>query len=503
MKRVSGCLSCHAAFSAYIRSGAYRNGTIQRSYFRPTFAPKPTLNIKHIRENPGLYAQNCIDRCYLPQAQNGWKILELHGQFMKEQMETLDLRRRNNAIGEELKKHASTDKGERNSLLEEAKSIKAELMEFRRKEKAIRDEMEELAIELPNLSSFHTPVGKTPKVLGHINGVNTPVVEGSRSHIDIGRRLDLLDFEASAVTSGWGWYFLKNEGALLEQALVQYAISVAMKRGWVVMTPPSLVYGHIASACGFMPRDQNGETQIYGIGTLTGDSEKGNLVLAGTAEIPFAGFQANKTLAGANLPLKVIGPSRCYRAEAGARGVDTKGLYRVHEFTKVEMFAWTSPPAVDGERFGSEDETAVSQTEEVFEEMVEIQREILTSLGLHARILEMPTTDLGASATRKIDIEAFFPSRTSIDNGYGEVTSASICTDYQSRRLNTKVKFERDGVKSGFAHTVNGTAIAVPRVLAALLENGWDEQSETVSVPQCLRKWMPGELEKITARARL
>jgi len=503
MKRVSVCLTCHAAFCARILSGIYRNGTIQRSYFRPAFAPKPTLNIKHIRENPGLYAQNCIDRCYAPQAQNGWKISELHDRFMQEQMEALSLRQRNNAVGEEWKKHASTGKGERSTLLEEAKSLKAEITEVRKKERAISDEMEKLALELPNLSSFQTPVGKTPKVLGYINGVHKPTAEGGRSHVDIGRRLDLLNFEASAVTSGWGWYFLKNEAALLEQALVQYAISVAMKRGWMVMTPPSLVYSHIASACGFMPRDQNGETQIYGIGTLEGDSEKGSLVLAGTAEIPFAGSQANKTFAEADLPLKVIGPSRCYRAEAGARGVDTKGLYRVHEFTKVEMFAWTSPPAVDGERFGSDDETAVSQTEEVFEEMVEIQTEILASLGLHARILEMPTNDLGASATRKIDIETFFPSRTSIDNGYGEVTSASICTDYQARRLNTKVKFEQDGVKAEFAHTVNGTAIAVPRVLAALLENGWDEQSETVNVPQCLRKWMPGELERITGRMRV
>ena len=129
--------------------------------------------------------------------------------------------------------------------------------------------------------------------------------------------------------------------------------------------------------------------------------------------------------------------------------------------------------------------------------MITIQTEILTSLGLHARILEMPTTDLGASASRKIDIEAFFPSRKAIDDGYGEVTSASICTEYQARRLDTKVKFHRGDVKTAFAHTVNGTAMAVPRILAALLENGWDEETKTVEVPECLRKWMPGEIGRI------
>lgn len=316
--------------------------------------------------------------------------------------------------------------------------------------------------------------------------------------MEIGKELDILDFEASATTSGWGWYFLKNEGALLEQALIQYALEVAMQKGWKVMTPPSLVYEHIASACGFMPRDQNGETQRYGIANdgMASDPEKPSLVLAGTAEIPFAGSQARKTLNAHELPLKIIGPSRSYRAEAGARGVDTKGLYRVHEFTKVEMFAWTRPDVEqDGEdRFGDLP-TEEDQTETIFEEMLSIQQQVLTDLGLHAQILEMPSTDLGASATRKVDIEAFFPSRTSINHGYGELTSASICTDYQSRRLATRLK--QQNAKLGFPNTLNGTAIAVPRVLACVLENGWDEKTRTVNIPQCLRKWMPGGIATI------
>jgi len=444
-----------------------------------------------------LYEQNCIDRNYGVHAKNGWKILELHNRLVVQQREAVELRQRNNAIGKELKKA-----GGQSSLLEEARTLKTKLAEIEREEKDVQQAIEGLALELPNLSSLKTPVGEQPEVLGYVNGDATPQGGPRESHVDIGKELDLLDFEASATTSGWGWYYLKNEGALLEQALVQYALSVAMERGWQVMTPPSLVYSHIASACGFMPRDQHGETQIYNIGQ-DASAEKASLVLAGTAEIPFAGSQANKTLSDTDLPLKVIGPSRCYRAEAGARGVDTKGLYRVHEFTKVEMFAWTCPPSQSAE---ADDEFAEhdtnSQVDGVFDEMISIQTEILTSLGLHARMLEMPSTDLGASASRKIDIEAFFPSRTAIENGYGEVTSASQCGTYQSRRLGTRLKRERGDSKLDWPHTVNGTAMAVPRVLAALMENGYDEQTKSVAVPDCLRRWMPGHMDKIGPKTK-
>ena len=322
------------------------------------------------------------------------------------------------------------------ALVEEARVLKEELRSFERWEVETRGVMEGLAWEVGNLSSEETPVGDVAKVIGFVNGEEPPEVErlrggAGRSHVEIGKELDILDFEGSAVTSGWGWYFLRNEGALLEQALVQYALDMSMKRGWQVMTPPSLVYEHIASACGFMPRDQNGETQRYGIAD-SDDKEneardKASLVLAGTAEIPFAGSQANKTLKASELPLKLIGPSRCYRAEAGARGVDTKGLYRVHEFTKVEMFAWTTPPypptpSVDATRFNTASSSSSptnepDQTEQTFTEMLSLQTHLLTTLGLHARILEMPTADLGASAARKVDIEAFFPSRQSPKTG--------------------------------------------------------------------------------------
>lgn len=376
-------------------------------------------------------------------------------------------------------------------IIEEARTLKAELFAVEAKESELQEEIEELAQDLPNLSSVHTPVGENFEVVGYINEhLQSTRAKTAKSHVDIGQELGILDFTGSAQTSGWGWYFLIGDGAMLEQALVQYALNVTRKRGWKAVAPPSLVYSHIASACGFQPRDQNGEQQVYAIEQPEKDKSKPQLALAGTAEIPLAGMKASQNLDEAQLPLKTVGVSRCYRAEAGARGADTKGLYRVHEFTKVEMFAWTLPDNVGEDHFTS---TTVASSEAIFEEMLSMQKEILGALGLHCRILEMPTTDLGASATRKRDIEAYFPSRREKDEGWGEVTSTSMCTDYQSRRLHTRVRVNG---KLEFPYTLNGTAIAVPRVLAAILENHWNEADSTVTIPEVLRPFMGGQ-EKI------
>lgn len=378
---------------------------------------------------------------------------------------------------------------DRESLLEEARQLKAQISDIEAGEARLSAEMDGLAVQLPNITGPDTPIGNEAKLLGCINDHPEPVPSASdrvwRSHVHIGQELELLDFAAASTTSGWGWYYLTNEAALLELALVQYALSVARERGWKMVSPPSIVYSHIAAACGFRPRDQNGEQQVYALQQTEKDKERGKpeLSLAGTGEIPLAGMKANQVLEEEELPLKVVGVSRCYRAEAGSRGMDTKGLYRVHEFTKVEMFAWTLP---------DEPQAGVSHSKNVFAEMVEIQKDILEALGLHCRILEMPSTDLGASATRKQDIEAYFPSRREKDDGWGEVTSASICTDYQARRLGTRVRTDKFGRKLEWPHTVNGTAMAIPRVLAALLENGWDEKEMCVRIPVVLQPWMGG-----------
>ena len=473
-----------------------------RHYSRPSFAPKPSIDIKHIRQNPGLYSQNCVDRNYKHQEQHPWLILKLFEAWQRLQKDSRELREQNNEVQRKLANVASTGEHFKNGsadlpdkvkLHKEAKDLKERIRGIESQESLLQDQIERMAIDLPNLSSTFTPTGNEPELMEYINEHPEPQSSSSdrvwRSHVYIGSELRLLDFTAAAKSSGWGWYFLLNEAALLEQALIQYALSVALNRGWKLVSPPSITYSHIAAACGFQPRDQNDEQQIYTLAQSDKDTDKPTLCLSGTAEIPLAGMKADQVLEEADLPMKVIGVSRCYRAEAGARGVDTKGLYRVHEFTKVEMFAWTSPDEVTAE---SLQESGVLHSTKAFEEMISIQKEILQGLELHCRVLEMPSAELGASATRKRDIEAFFPSRQEKNDGWGEVTSASICTDYQSRRLATRFRRSKGGAKYEWPHTVNGTALAVPRVLAAILENGWDDKTMSVAIPKALQPYMGG-----------
>jgi seryl-tRNA synthetase len=467
-----------------------------------SFAPKPAIDIKHIRQNPGLYEANCVERNYAAQSKASWRILKLHNEWLALQQDARHLREQNNQLRGKLAKASTSGDQDRASMITEAKALKSKIGSIEEKEALLQEEIDSLAQGLPNLSSTSTPVGDEPELIEYINDHPEPEASKSdrmwRSHVHIGAELGILDFAGAAQTSGWGWYFLVDEAAMLEQALVQYALSVVRKKGWKVVSPPSMVYSHVASACGFQPRDQSGEQQIYAIEQAEKDKAKPQLVLTGTAEIPLAGMKANQTFEDSELPLKTVGVSRSYRAEAGARGADTKGLYRVHEFTKVEMFAWTLPDNNDQEYFST---PTPSSSETVFAEMMDIQKEILQALGLHCRVLEMPTTDLGASAMRKRDIEAFFPSRREKDNGWGEVTSTSMCTDYQSRRLHTRVRLGKSGGKLDFPYTLNGTALAVPRVLAAILENNWDEKDCSVTIPEVLRPFMGG-LEKILQKQK-
>ena len=490
-----------ALFNGY-PSRSFSHSNTRHSESPPSIAPKPSFNQKHIRQNPQLYSDNCLRRNYKSQIESPFEIVKLFDEWLQSQKSARGLREKGNAIQKQLS-HPSSSSGveagdqdgqveQKTQLLELAQDLKKQISTFEVLEREISKKMEDLAAGLPNLTSDETPLGKEPNILGYINEPDVQqYIEGHldpsspfsnksrRDHVQISTDCDLVDFAGAATTSGWGWYFLKNEAMDLEHALVQYALKVARRHGFAGISPPSVVYTHIALACGFRPRDQNGEHQVYGIYQPNGDGEKDkpSLSLAGTAEIPFAGMKADLVLDQAELPIRVVGSSRCFRAEAGARGVDTKGLYRVHEFTKVEMFAWTAP--------GSEDET--------FTSMLDVQKEILQNLGLYCRVLEMPSTDLGASAFRKQDIEAFFPSRRKKHGGWGEVTSTSICTDYQTRRLNTRIRSPAGSrAKMEFPSTVNGTALAVPRVLAALLENGWDEKGQCVRIPEILWPWMHG-----------
>lgn len=464
---------------------------------RPPQAPRVAIDIQHIRANADLHSQNCVDRAYEGLSKYPYHIQEFSNEIKKGEQLAQKLHTRANLVEAEIRSAKSpnnkaedgneseagpaSDQTAIAELLEAAREIKEQLQKIEESSKPFAAQIQDFAEALPNLTSDQTPIGHTPRILGHHPGTSRPVTEKHpSSHADIGRELDLLDFSAAGAISGWGWYFLKNEAALLEHALVQYALSVAIRHGFQPISPPSIVYSHITAACGFQPRDQGDEQQIYTLHQSKDDfaSGKPQLSLTGTAEIPFAALYSNTNIPASDLPLRVVGSSRCYRAEAGSRGINTKGLYRVHEFTKVEMFGWTAPSPDAG------------PATELFEQIVNIQAQIHSALGLQFRVLEQPSSDLGASATRKQDIEAYFPSRSTQNGGWGEVSSASICTDYQTRRLATRIKTGRG--KMQFPHTVNGTALAVPRVIAALLETHWDAQDRCVHIPEVLWPWMHG-----------
>ncbi|PGH03759.1 serine-tRNA ligase [Blastomyces parvus] len=506
---------------------------------RPPTAPKPTPDIKHIRENADLYSQNCIDRNYHDLAQYPYEIQRLSTESHELQVALREPQRKIKQIETAIAKLMKDSSNSRNADTEEKQKQKSkveeELSTLRLSAQHLKDqshhltttraahakEIERLGLSLPNLTSPETPPGAEPRLVSYINyDPNTPanLPTHTTSHVTIGTALNLLNFASAAQASGWGWYYLTNEAALLEQALIQYALSVALRRGWQAVSPPSLVYTHMAHACGFQPRDAHNEQQIYHIEQSERDVARGRpgRCLAGTAEIPLAAMFLGQEMGGkgkeSQLPMKMVGVSRCFRAEAGARGADTRGLYRVHEFTKVELFGWAMPDSA-GEGTASKGiGGGVVTATTLFDDILALQTEILTALNLPCRILEMPAHDLGASAARKQDIEVLFPSRMAsshssspaenatsntasnngidVESGWGEVTSASICTDYQTRRLGTRLKSDAGAGK--FPHTVNGTAMAVPRIIAALLEHGWDEKRGVVVLPEVLRTWMGG-----------
>ncbi len=285
-----------------------------------------------------------------------------------------------------------------------------------------------------------------------------------RDHVAISEAHNLIDFEAGSRVAGHGFYFLKNEAVLLELALMQLAVTRLREAGFTLMTTPDLAKDDIIEGIGFLPRGP--ESQIYSI-------ENSELSLVATAEITLGGALKDQVLEIDDLPLRCAGISHCFRTEAGAHGRATRGIYRVHQFTKVEMFGFTAPTLEASNAFHNE--------------VVEIEEGLFQALEIPYRVVDTCTGDLGGPAYRKFDLEAWMPGRG--DGGdWGEVTSASNCTDYQSRRLG--IRCRTPGKKgTEFVHTLNGTAVATSRALIALLENH-QQADGTIHIPEALRPWV-------------
>jgi seryl-tRNA synthetase len=315
------------------------------------------------------------------------------------------------------------------------------------------------------MSHPDAPIGVDDKANLEVRRGETPTPDfdfPTRDHVELGEALDMIDFEAGARVAGAGFYFLRNDAVRLELALQQYALQTLSAAGFTPVITPDLAYTEILHGTGYIPRGP--ETQIYSI-------ENTNLNLVATAEIPLGGMMSGHVLEAEDLPTRICGISHCFRTEAGAAGRASRGLYRVHQFTKVEMFAFTLP----------------EQSDAVLEEFCDLECQIFDGLELPYRVVDTATGDLGGPAYRKYDLEAWMPGRGE-GGEFGEVTSTSNCTDYQARRLN--IRYRTKGEKgTKLAHTLNGTAVAISRAIIAIMENN-QQADGTIRVPKVLQPWM-------------
>lgn len=360
-----------------------------------------------------------------------------------------------------LSKSVGAAKGdEKTALLEKAKNLAAQVKEAdARKSEAESSARSEL-MNLSNLIDPEAPVGGEAdfKVLEEIGSPRDFDKEGfaPKDHVEIGKALGAIDVERGAKVSGSRFYYLTGVGALLEFALVNYAISSAAKNGFIPVIPPVLVKPAAMEGTGFL--GQAAENVFH--------LEKDDFYLVGTSEVPLAAYHMDEIIDAKKLPLRYSGYSSCFRREAGTYGKDTRGIIRVHQFDKVEMFSFCKPEEAQKEHL----------------RLLEWEKDFLKAMEVPFRVIDVASGDLGSSAARKFDCEAWIPTQ----NAYREVTSTSNCTEFQARRLNIRMKDE-EGTKP--IATLNGTLVAIPRMIVAILENH-QQQDGTVKVPQALQTFL-------------
>jgi seryl-tRNA synthetase len=420
------------------------------------------LDADFIRQNPEIVKQNCRNRGVSEAPVDRVVALET------QRKELVQRRSETAAKKNEISKKFPTAKTpeEKQALKQQASTIDHDVAAIDEQLKAVEKELLAQLLLIPNMTHPAAPVGgeDANRVVGQF-GEPKKFDFPPKDHVQLCETLDLADFEAGAKVAGQKFYFLKNEAALLEVALVQYAMHHCIKAGYTPILTPDVARVEVLEGIGFMPRDPNPETrQVY---TLA-DSD---LCLIATAEITLGGMHRDQILDESELPKRYVGLSHCFRTEAGAAGRDTRGLYRVHQFTKVEMFAFCTPETSDA----------------IHEEIRTLEEQIFQGLGLCYRVIDTATGDLGGPAYRKYDLEAWMPGRGH-GGAYGEITSTSNCTDFQARRLG--IRYKGKGFKgTRFVHTLNGTAVACTRAIIAILEN-YQQADGSVIIPEVLRPWV-------------
>lgn len=420
------------------------------------------LDAQFIRDNLAAVKENCKNRSVQADVD---RVVSLDDQRKKLVHDMQQVQQKQNELSKQIPQEKDKDK--KQALIEEGRKLREQAANLEKEVKQIEADLKTVLMTIPNMTHPDAPVGATADANKVIKNWGEPrkLDFKPKDHVAIAEGLDIVDFEAGSAVAGPKFYFLKKDAVLLELALINYAFSVLLKHGYTPIITPDVARVDVLEGIGFMPRGP--ETQIYSL-------ENTDLCLIATAEITLGGMYRDKTLEELQLPLKYVGLSHCFRTEAGAPGRDTRGLYRVHQFTKVEMFAFCTP----------------DQSEAIHLEILGIEEEIFQGLGLPYHVIDTCTGDLGGPAYRKYDLEAWMPGRGQAGE-HGEVTSTSNCTDFQSRRLNIRYKSPKfKGTR--FVHTLNGTAVAVSRSMVALLENH-QQADGSVTIPEVLRPWMHGK----------
>ncbi|XP_067831021.1 serine--tRNA ligase, mitochondrial [Heptranchias perlo] len=392
---------------------------------------------------------------------------------IKEEIEKLENEKRSisdaiKALLDKQNKEALHSHPDFSRLRNRGKEIRLELNALYLKESQLDEHFYLKALKLPNWTHPNVPIGDESQAHVVETVGEKPVFDFKpKGHLQIGEDLDIIRQRRLSHVSGHRSYYLRGAGSELQLALVQFTMSKLLKKGFVPITVPDMLKGAVFEGCGMGPNAKS--SLVYQLDPTRFE----DLCLAGTAEVGIAGYFMDHAVALQDLPVRMVCFSTCYRAETDT-GREPWGLYRVHHFTKVEMFGVTA--AESG-----------TESKELLDEFVSLQKEIFSDLGLHYKVLEMPTQELGLPAYRKFDIEAWMPGR---DN-YGEISSASNCTDYQSRRLN--IMYYNEAAHLKYAHTINGTACAVPRTLIAILECN-QLKDGTVWVPTVLQPYLGREV---------
>ena len=412
------------------------------------------LDVKFIRENLDLVEKSTKEKGYKT---NIKELIKLDDERKTLLVKVEELRRERNEIAAKMKGGKPAPE-----LIERGKTIKTELSEKESALSAAETELNSLLKQVPNVIFDDVPLGGEEcsvevKKWGdnHKTGVD---------HLDYATSRDWVDFERGAKVAGAKFYYLKDGLALLENALLQYGLSKVLEHGFTFMTVPDMVSSRVLEGCGFNPRTSDQSDEYY--------VEGEDLAMIATAEMPLTGYHMDEILDEDKLPLFYAGYSACFRKEAGAAGKYTRGLFRVHQFNKLEMYVFCLP----------------EQSKEIHEKILAIEEDIWQGLGVPYHVINIAAGDLGAPAAKKYDMEYWSP----VNQKYQEITSCSNCTDFQARACNVRVR-RKDGTVE-FVHTLNGTAIPLARALVVMLEN-FAEEGGKFKVPEVLRPYLGGKSE--------